>query len=101
MVILLIHMLILSLSLSALQMAEKGERCSSKVWDYFCKDSSNAVFCNIYAANVSQGSIKAKQKNTSNLWTHLKTKHSEQYKEAQQQSEVQKTLSAAYPATSI
>uniref|UniRef100_A0A8C1F800 BED-type domain-containing protein n=2 Tax=Cyprinus carpio TaxID=7962 RepID=A0A8C1F800_CYPCA len=74
-------------------MAEKGERCSSKVWDYFSKDSSNAVFCNICAANVSQGSIKAKQKNTSNLWTHLKTKHSEQYKEAQQQSEVQKTLS--------
>lgn len=84
------HAYSFSVSLSALQMAEKGERCSSKVWEYFCKDSSNAVFCNICAANVSQGSIKAKQKNTSNLWSHLKTKHSEQYKEAQQQSEVQK-----------
>lgn len=38
------HAYSFSVSLSALQMAEKGERCSSKVWDYFCKDSSNAVF---------------------------------------------------------
>ncbi|XP_065130356.2 zinc finger BED domain-containing protein 4-like [Paramisgurnus dabryanus] len=57
-------------------MAQGGR---SKVWDYFTKDPSGTVICNICAGSVSQGSSSLKQKNTTNLWAHLKVKHKEAY----------------------
>ncbi len=47
----------------------------TKVWDYFTKDPSGTVICNICAGSVSQGSSSLKLKNTTNLWAHLKVKH--------------------------
>lgn len=51
------------------------------MWNYFTKDSSGTVICNICAGSVSQGSCSLKQKNTTNLWAHLKVKHKEAYRE--------------------
>ncbi|KAJ8342733.1 hypothetical protein SKAU_G00326610 [Synaphobranchus kaupii] len=59
----------------------EGKR--SKVWDYFTKDPSGTVLCNLCAGlPVSQGSAKACQKNTTNLWCHLKLHHKEIHNEA-------------------
>lgn len=58
------------------------QRCFSKVWDYFSKDAYGEVFCHQCAARVSQGSSKASQKNTSNLWSHLRINHRHAYLEA-------------------
>ncbi|XP_073792821.1 uncharacterized protein isoform X11 [Danio rerio] len=57
-------------------------RCFSKVWDYFIKDAFGEVFCRECSARVSQGSSKAANKNTSNLWSHLRIKHQHAYVEA-------------------
>lgn len=58
------------------------QRCFSKVWDYFSKDAYGDVFCHQCAARVSQGSSKAAQKNTSNLWSHLRINHRHAFLEA-------------------
>lgn len=46
-----------------LQMAEGGR---IKVWDYFTKDPSGTLICNICAGSVSQRSNSLKLKNTTN-----------------------------------
>lgn len=68
--------------LIASQVAFLSKRCFSKVWDYFSKDAYGEVFCHQCSARVSQGSSKASQKNTSNLWSHLRINHQHAYLEA-------------------
>uniref|UniRef100_A0A671Q3D3 Uncharacterized LOC107689064 n=1 Tax=Sinocyclocheilus anshuiensis TaxID=1608454 RepID=A0A671Q3D3_9TELE len=63
-----------------------SNRCFSKVWDYFSKDAYGEVFCHACSARVSQGSSKASQKNTSNLWSHLRINHRHAYLEAKRYS---------------
>ncbi|XP_051573732.1 zinc finger and SCAN domain-containing protein 10 isoform X2 [Myxocyprinus asiaticus] len=58
------------------------QRCFSKVWDYFSKDEFGEVFCHTCFTRISQGSNNAAMKNTSNLWSHLRSKHKSKYLEA-------------------
>ena len=51
----------------------------SKVWEFFSVNS-DIVICNICKSTISQSSDKGKKKNTSNLWSHLQSKHEDQYK---------------------
>lgn len=76
-------------------MAEGGR---SKMWDYFTKDPSGKVICNICAGSVSQGSSSQKQKNTTNLWAHLKVKHKEAYQEAHDKAAQPKEDTARAPS---
>lgn len=59
-----------------------SSRCFSKVWNYYTKDSSGRVVCNVCSAKVSQGSSEVAKRNTSNMWAHLERKHKRIYLEA-------------------
>ena len=67
--------------------ASGKERVKSKVWDYFSKENDD-VTCNICDGKVSQGSSRGATRNTSNLWSHLKAKHKEEYNKAHEDAAV-------------
>ena len=52
----------------------------SKVWEFFSTTNDDNVVCKLCKVVASQGSTKGNNKNTSNLWSHLKNKHEEEYK---------------------
>ncbi len=64
-------------------MAEKR----SKVWNYFSKDGNGTVTFNTCDAEISQGSDKPSQRNTSNMWYHLEKKHKALHDEAMRMTE--------------
>lgn len=59
-----------------------SSRCFSKVWDYYSKDASGQVSCNVCSAKISQGSREVAKKNTSNMWAHLRIRHRSVFLEA-------------------
>lgn len=63
------------------------EMATNPVWQHFTQPTPGKARCNICNILVSMGAEKAKTKNTSNMWSHLKRHHLEAYNEAQKEKD--------------
>ena len=76
----------------------------SAVWNYFTisKDDSRVAVCNKCSSEVQRGGNKAKSFNTTNLISHLKSRHSQYvFKEYEAATMTKKTKPAGGNATVI
>lgn len=67
-----------------IEIAEQNQILKTNpVWQHFMQPTPDKARCNICKILVSMGAEKAKTKNTSNMWSHLKRRHLKAYNEAQ------------------
>lgn len=59
----------------------------SAVWKYYTQPTPGKAVCNTCNEGVSMGATTGKNKNTSNLWSHLRIHHPELYETAQKKRE--------------
>ncbi len=64
-----------------------AEQKSNPVWQHFTEPTPRKARCNICNGLVNLGAEKGKQKNTTNLWSHLRCHHLQAYKYAQKEKE--------------
>ncbi|XP_051800344.1 zinc finger BED domain-containing protein 4-like [Acanthochromis polyacanthus] len=74
------------------------DKAKSAVWKHYSQPSSGKAVCKECNENVSMGSTIGRTKNTSNLWSHLRTHHPELYQELQKKQEPETHQDAATSA---
>jgi hypothetical protein len=62
-------------------------KSKSAVWKYYTQPTPGKAVCNACNEGVSMGATTGKNKNTSNLWSHLRIHHPELYETAQKKRE--------------